>query len=185
MIDVSASPVPDCASGCVGRISRPAPHRTALDVGCGHGTDVIWLAYGGWRVRAVDIATTGCATHESTPKPLDADITSRIDWVQSCFAIETLAEEHSDLTSIHYVHPAGSREVLFRRLAASVAPGGPLLIVGHHPCPTASAPSELVIPEGAACQGCCSSRSGLHVDGAGQGPSVKMQRPQRSEDERS
>jgi hypothetical protein len=31
------------------------------------------------------------------------------------------------------VHPAASRDALFRRLAASVAPGGTLLVVGHHP----------------------------------------------------
>ena len=54
---------------------------TALDAGCGEGTDAIWLASRGWQVTAVDIATTALRRAREHADTLDADITSRIDWV--------------------------------------------------------------------------------------------------------
>jgi len=106
---------------------------TALDAGCGEGADAIWLASRGWRVTAVDFATTALRHAREHAETLDAGITSRIDWVPADLTSWTPTEEHFDLVSAHYVHPAAPREALFRRLAASVAPGGTLLIVGHHP----------------------------------------------------
>ena len=106
---------------------------TALDAGCGEGADAIWLASRGWRVTAVDFVTTALGRAREHAETLGAGITSRIDWVQADLTSWTPAEEHFDLVSAHYVHPAASREALFRRLAASVAPGGTLLIVGHAP----------------------------------------------------
>jgi hypothetical protein len=39
-----------------------------------------------------------------------------------------------DLVSAHFLHfPKGQREQAFSRIAAAVAPGGTLLIVGHDP----------------------------------------------------
>ncbi|MBB5953830.1 SAM-dependent methyltransferase [Saccharothrix tamanrassetensis] len=109
-----------------------APGR-ALDAGCGEGADALWLASRGWRVTAVDIAATALRRARQHAEALGTDITSRIDWVQADLTGWTPAEEQFDLVSTHYVHPAGSREALFDRLAASVAPGGTLLVVGHHP----------------------------------------------------
>ncbi len=106
---------------------------TALDAGCGEGADAIWLASHGWRVTAVDFATTALRRAREHAETLDAAITSRIDWVPADLTSWTPTEEHFDLVSAHYVHPAAPREALCRRLAASVAPGGTLLIVGHHP----------------------------------------------------
>ncbi|MEZ0070852.1 hypothetical protein [Planotetraspora sp. GP83] len=51
------------------------------------------------------------------------------------------------LVSSHYVHAAASRETLFRRLAESVAPGGTLLIVGHHPSDLGTTISHASAPE--------------------------------------
>ncbi|MGH3951669.1 MAG: class I SAM-dependent methyltransferase [Pseudonocardiaceae bacterium] len=105
---------------------------TALDAGCGEGADAIWLASRGWLVTAVDIAATALRRAREHAETLGADITSRIDWVQADLTSWTPTEEHFDLVSAHYVHPAKPREALFRRLAAAVAPAGTLLIVGHH-----------------------------------------------------
>ncbi|MEU4330174.1 class I SAM-dependent methyltransferase [Nonomuraea dietziae] len=109
------------------------PPGTALDAGCGEGADAVWLASRGWRVTAVDIAATALVRAREHAESLGADLASRIDWVEADLTSWTPAEERFDLVSTHYVHLAASREALFGRLAASVAPGGTLLIVGHHP----------------------------------------------------
>jgi 2-polyprenyl-3-methyl-5-hydroxy-6-metoxy-1,4-benzoquinol methylase len=130
----------------VAEVGELAP-GTTLDAGCGEGANAIWLASRGWRVTAVDFATTALRRAREHAETLGADITSRIEWVQADLTSWTPAEDHFDLVSAHYVHPAASREVLFRRLAASVAPGGTLLIVGHRPSAlqttSSSAPAEV------------------------------------------
>lgn len=109
------------------------PPGTALDAGCGEGADALWLASRGWRVTAVDIATTALRRAREHAETVGGDVTSRIDWVQADLTSWAPTEEHFDLVSAHYVHPATSRDELVRRLGAAVAPGGTLLIVGHHP----------------------------------------------------
>ncbi|GAB2933232.1 class I SAM-dependent methyltransferase [Micromonospora polyrhachis] len=106
---------------------------TALDAGCGEGADAIWLASRGWRVTAVDIATTALRRAQEHAETLGGEIASRIDWVAADLTSWTPPDAHFDLVSTHYAHPATSPDVLFRRLAAAVAPGGTLLVVGHHP----------------------------------------------------
>ncbi|MGH2459129.1 MAG: class I SAM-dependent methyltransferase [Chloroflexota bacterium] len=106
---------------------------TALDAGCGEGADAIWLALRGWRVTAVDISSTALRRGREYSEALGADTESRIDWVQADLTSWRPSEEHFDLVAAHHVHTTAPREELVRRLAAAVAPGGTLLIVGHHP----------------------------------------------------
>ena len=107
---------------------------TALDAGCGEGTDAIWLASRGWRVTAVDFVGTALRRARERTESVDGDIASRIDWLEADLTGWTPMEEHFDLVSSQYVHlPAAPRAAMFRRLAAAVAPGGTLLFVGHHP----------------------------------------------------
>lgn len=106
---------------------------TALDAGCGEGAEAIWLAAQGWQVTAVDIADTALRQARSHAQAAGATIAERIDWQQADLSYWTPPVERYDLVCSHYVHPAASRESLVARLAAAVAPGGTLLIVGHHP----------------------------------------------------
>ena len=106
----------------------------ALDAGCGEGADATWLAARGWRVTAVDIAATALQRAQEYAAELGPDVTSRIDWVQADLTGWTPPPERFDLVSAQYVHvPGPARAALFARLAASVAPGGTLLVAGHHP----------------------------------------------------
>lgn len=105
----------------------------ALDAGCGEGAEARWLASHGWQVTAVDIAANALDRARDQAKDLGAGVASRIDWIQADLTSWKPPEDHFDLVCAHYVHPAGSRQDLFRRLAASVVPGGMLLIVDHHP----------------------------------------------------
>jgi thioredoxin reductase/2-polyprenyl-3-methyl-5-hydroxy-6-metoxy-1,4-benzoquinol methylase len=106
----------------------------ALDVGSGEGADAVWLAERGWRVTGVDISTTALERAAAHAATAGAEIADRIDWWHTDLRDEAPAEGAYDLVSSQFMHlPGEARRELFARLAAAVAPGGTLLIVGHHP----------------------------------------------------
>ncbi|ROT34073.1 FAD-dependent oxidoreductase [Micromonospora sp. HM5-17] len=106
----------------------------ALDVGSGEGADAIWLAERGWRVTAVDVSATALARGAAHAEEVGAEVASRIEWLRADLREHPLAEEAYDLVSSQYLHlPGDARRALFARLAAAVAPGGTLLVVGHDP----------------------------------------------------
>ncbi len=105
----------------------------ALDAGCGEGTDAIWLASNGWQVTAVDISDTALQRAEERAKQYTADISGKIEWRQEDLTNWTPSEGQYDLVTSQYAHTAESSAVFYRKLAAAVAPGGTLLIVGHQP----------------------------------------------------
>lgn len=108
---------------------------TALDVGCGEGADAIWLAERGWQVAAVDVSPVALRRGATRAAELGDAVAQRIDWRHEDLLASTGPEPRSfDLVSAQFMHlPKAPREALFARLAAGVAPGGTLVIVGHHP----------------------------------------------------
>ncbi len=105
---------------------------TALDVGCGEGGDVIWLAQQGWRVTGADFSANGLA--RAARHAADAGVADRVTFWQ--VDARRLAAEGRmfDLVTTHFLHPPdGGMVEVTRRLAAAVAPGGHLLVVGHAP----------------------------------------------------
>ena len=109
-----------------------APGR-ALDAGCGHGSETLWLAARGWQMTAVDFSATVLAHGRSTAAALGSDIAERIDWVEDDLAMWTPDAGLYDLVISLYVHVAGSVGEMVSRLARGVAAGGTLLLVGHLP----------------------------------------------------
>lgn len=105
----------------------------ALDAGCGHGADTLWLAAHGWQVTAVDFAASALDHGRSMAEAIGADVSRRIVWVEGDLATWTAQPENFDLVACLYVHVAGSVEEMVRRMANAVAPGGTLLMVGHRP----------------------------------------------------
>jgi 2-polyprenyl-3-methyl-5-hydroxy-6-metoxy-1,4-benzoquinol methylase len=105
----------------------------ALDAGCGHGSDTLWLAARGWQVTAVDFSPTALAHARSTAEALGAEVAERIAWVEGDLATWTPQPSRYDLVACLYVHVAGSVEEMVQRMAAGVAPGGTLFVVGHRP----------------------------------------------------
>lgn len=100
---------------------------TALDAGCGEGADAVWLAGRGWQVTGADFATTAL---ERAAKHAEA-AGVQVDWVHADLATWT-PPARFDLVSAHFLQlPEEQRTATFARLAAAVAPGGTLLIVGH------------------------------------------------------
>jgi 2-polyprenyl-3-methyl-5-hydroxy-6-metoxy-1,4-benzoquinol methylase len=125
----------------VAEIADLRPGR-ALDAGAGHGAETLWLAARGWQVTAVDFSTTALEHARSRAEGLGADVAARVEWIAADLGAWTPPPERYDLVACLYVHVAGSVPALVRGLAAGVAPGGTLLLVGHQPVdPATGAPT--------------------------------------------
>ena len=72
----------------------------ALDAGCGHGSDTLWLAERGWQITAVDFSATALAPARSTAEAMGADVAERIDWVEGDLATWTPRPGRYDLVSV-------------------------------------------------------------------------------------
>jgi SAM-dependent methyltransferase len=110
------------------------PPGRALDAGAGEGADAIWLARCGWQVTAVDISRVALERAAGHAAQAGDGVPERIQWRREDI-LEWRPPEHAfDLVTAQYLHlPTESRRRLFAWLAAAVAEGGTLLIVGHHP----------------------------------------------------
>ena len=108
-----------------------APGR-AMDIGCGEGGDAIWLASHGWEVTAVDFADAALARTAAHAE--EAGVADRIDTRRIDVRAFDADGETWDLITSHFFHlPDGGMPDVVRRLASALAPGGTLLVVGHHP----------------------------------------------------
>lgn len=105
---------------------------TALDVGCGEGADVVWLASKGWTVTGVDVS--GVALSRAEGHAAQAGVADRTSWSRlDVFAGDALPGEF-DLVTASYVHvPPDLFDRVYRALAAAVRPGGSLVVLAHHP----------------------------------------------------
>jgi SAM-dependent methyltransferase len=109
-----------------------APGR-ALDAGCGNGTEALWLAARGWHVTAVDFSVAALHHGRSVAASLGDDVASRVAWVEADLGTWAPGAGEYDLVVSLFVHVPGSVEEMVTRLAAGVAPGGTLRLVGHLP----------------------------------------------------
>jgi len=108
------------------------PPGRALDIGCGEGGDAVWLASQGWEVTAVDFADAALARTQAHAE--EAGVGARVETRRVDVRTFEPAGETWDLVTSHFFHlPDGGMPDVVRRLAAAVAPGGTLLVVGHHP----------------------------------------------------
>ncbi|MCK2200578.1 class I SAM-dependent methyltransferase [Corynebacterium callunae] len=100
---------------------------TALDIGCGEGADVVWLAKQGFQVTGIDFAPTAVAR---TKELVDANSLSAevLDVSFTEFAIES--GRQFDLVTCSYGQiPAN--ETSLAQLESLVAPGGTLFVTHH------------------------------------------------------
>lgn len=120
-------------NGLLTETAGPLAPGRALDAGCGHGSEALWLAGHGWQVTALDFSATVLDHCRSTAAALGPDIAQRVEWIEADLGRWAPPPTAYDLVSSLYVHVAGSVEEMVARLAAGVAPGGTLLLVGHLP----------------------------------------------------
>src|SRR3954453_1463346 len=76
----------------------------ALDAGCGHGSDTLWLAARGWQVTAVDFAASGLAPGRTTAAAMG--IAERVEWVEADLAAWEPPVGRFELVACLYVHEA-------------------------------------------------------------------------------
>lgn len=113
------------------RVVEPSDPGSALDIGSGEGADAIWLARRGWRVTATDISSVAL-DRAAAAVASEEEVAARIDWQQADVLAWSPPERTFDLVSSQYSHfPSADTVPFVQRLAASVAPGGTLLVVAH------------------------------------------------------
>lgn len=107
----------------------PTPGR-AVDLGCGHGGDALWLASLGWHVTAVDAAAV--ALGRVTQAAADAGLSDRVRAEQHDLR-ESMPAGEFDLVTASYLHGPSEfpRAQVLHRASGLVAPGGLLLVIEH------------------------------------------------------
>jgi SAM-dependent methyltransferase len=102
----------------------------ALDLGCGEGGDVLWLASRGWRVTGVDISAT--ALERAAARAAEAGLADRVTFERHELGV-TFPGGSFDLVGAQFLQSpvALDQEGVLARAAGAVAPGGTLLVVMH------------------------------------------------------
>lgn len=108
------------------------PPGRALDLAAGEGRNAFWLAERGWQVTAVDFSPVGIDKARELATQRDTASASRIRWVVDD-VLTYSPDMRYDLVLVIYLHlHAEQRRTAFRNAASAFAPGGTLLVIGHH-----------------------------------------------------
>ena len=109
----------------------------ALDVGCGEGADVVWLAGRGWQVTGVDVSQV--ALDRAAQHAEERGVAERTSFAQVDLVAGDALPGDFDLVSAQFMHlPTSVFERVYVAIARAVRPGGALLVVGHHPADAAT-----------------------------------------------
>ncbi len=105
------------------------PPGRALDVACGEGRNALWLAEHGWDVVAVDFSDVAIDKAGRIAEHRGVEV----DWRVGDATDPGVVDGSFDLVLVAYLHlPEPQMAPLLTHLAERVAPGGMLLLVGHH-----------------------------------------------------
>ncbi|SDN27200.1 Thiopurine S-methyltransferase (TPMT) [Nocardioides szechwanensis] len=115
----------------VEQVAGLTPGR-ALDVGCGEGADVVWLAQQGWAATGVDVSEV--ALLKAAAHAEEAGVEDKVLWERLDLIGGDELPGDQDLVSVQFFHPPPAIFAeIHERIGAAVRPGGHLLVVGHHP----------------------------------------------------
>ena len=103
---------------------------TAIDLGCGEGGDVLWLAEQGWTALVLDISATavGRARDEAAARGLDGASFEAVDldaWQPDPASVDLVT------ASFFQSNVALDRTAILRRAMTALRPGGRLVSVSH------------------------------------------------------
>jgi ubiquinone/menaquinone biosynthesis C-methylase UbiE len=110
-------------------VSHLAP-GSAIDLGCGEGGDVLWLAEQGWTAHGLDISATAVARarEEACARGLDGASFEAVDldaWEPEPGTVDLVT------ASFFQSNVALDRTAILRRAMAALRPGGRLVTVSH------------------------------------------------------
>lgn len=108
------------------------PPGEALDLAAGEGRNSIWLVGRGWQAVAVDFSEVALERGRALASALPEEYADRIAWVHADVLTHTPVRDGFDLVLVVYLQlPAADRRTALQLAAASLAPRGTLLVVGH------------------------------------------------------
>lgn len=113
-------------------VSEWAPGRS-LDLGCGEGGDVLWLAERGWEATGIDLSATAVARARAAAagRGIDARfvVADLGEWAQATVA----ADETYDLVTASFLQSPVElpRGRILRAALARARPGGRLVVISH------------------------------------------------------
>jgi SAM-dependent methyltransferase len=118
-------------------IAAALPPGVALDLGCGEGGDVVWLAEHGWSATGVDLSPTAIARARAAASA--AGIPPDAARFEAADLSTWTAPPQFDLVAASFLQswPAPiPRDDILRRATGFVAPGGRVLVVAHASSPS-------------------------------------------------
>ncbi|HEX2046791.1 MAG TPA: methyltransferase domain-containing protein [Acidimicrobiales bacterium] len=136
-----------------GEVGDRPPGR-ALDLGAGEGRTALWLAHHGWTVTAVDFSDV--ALERGRQRAEAAGVAGAVEWVCADLVDFDPTGATYDLVLMMFVHlPPPRRRRLLQLAAATLAPGGLVLVAGYDSTNPDGAggprdPEILFTPEGVA-----------------------------------
>ncbi|MBB5832882.1 class I SAM-dependent methyltransferase [Brachybacterium aquaticum] len=103
---------------------------TAIDLGCGEGGDVLWLAEQGWQALGLDISATavGRGRDEAAARGLDGASFEAVDldaWEPGPASVDLVT------ASFFQSNVALDRTAILRRAMTALRPGGRLVTISH------------------------------------------------------
>jgi SAM-dependent methyltransferase len=126
----------------VATLEQQGPASSALDLGCGEGGDVLWLASRGWTATGVDLSLT--ATTRGRVAAEAAGVAGRVRFVAADLATWDTGERFALVTAsfLQSWPVAIPRAAILARATGFVAPGGHLLVTAHA-APPGDVPEDL------------------------------------------
>lgn len=106
------------------------PPGRAVDLGCGEGADVLWLAEQGWHATGIDISDT--AVRRAQDAALAAGLQDHATFLAEDLSQWNPEEEFDLVTGSFLQSPVElDRIAILRKASELVAPGGRMCIISH------------------------------------------------------
>lgn len=113
----------------------------ALELGSSTGDDSLWLAERGWQVTGVDISDSAVQTAQRLAK--EAGLADRIDFLSCDLATSFPSGQFELVCALYFQSPFDfPRDRILQQAAASLVPGGHILVVTHASAPPWSKPEH-------------------------------------------